>query len=343
MNKIFALLVVAILLVCTTSATLNSVLKDRIASFNKGNLGADSWKDLFDSFLDGADVDKLVTNSTTCVHNTEHGYDDISEAIGHFIQRGWSWENYLDLNGALGNLTPIIRVCYNVTTDSYEDINDHFSKFTSFVDFVMQAKDNAFIHIFDWYDVYAKINDAISRGRNKDLAFQVGRSLNLFLNFKPRGHAYLMHPDVGELPDLRPLEDWLKGFLNGTQILSSDKIKRCVNETDFMVTSIEDANRQFGLHTEDSFREGVFEIADMFAHLKPLNEQCYGGITDVESIIQKYIKSFTSPIDILINAARHFNEIYSDALGAIQHYNHSEWKECGKDCGDVFYNVFVTH
>jgi hypothetical protein len=292
--------------------------------------------------LDGAEIDKVISNSTTCLHNIENGYDDIIEAISHFSKRGWSWENYLDMTGALGDVTGIVRVCFNVTDATITQAREHFNSFDSIVDFALQAKDNAVVHLFDWYDVYTKISEAIEKKRNKDVAFQAGRSARLFLEFTPSMHSELIYGEAVDLPDLRPVEEFLKGFLNGTQILSSDKIQRCVNETEFMVASIEDANTQFSKGTDDGFREGIFEIADMFEHLRPLNEQCYTGFNDVRTIIQKYIKTFKSPLDIVLNAARHFNEIYGDILGSVQHFHNEEWRSMGKDVGDIVFSVFFS-
>lgn len=300
-----------------------------------------TWRDLIDAFLDGGKVDTIVKNTTNCVKNTESSFDNIESAILVFINKGWSWDNWLNFNGALGYLTPFIRTCYDVTNMTVIDFKYYSGKFQNFADFASQAKDNAMFHIFDWYDVIAKINDAIAKSDSKALAYQVGRALNLLLYFKPRGDANLVNTfEVMDIPDLRWLEDFMRGFLNGTRVLSSDRIKKCVNETEFMVKSLEDANKEFAKKTNDGFRSGVFEIGDMFSHMKPLNEQCYYGIGDVEAIIQKYITTFKSPVDILFNAARHFNQLYVDALSLMQHYRNSEYFNAGKDLGDAFYNVF---
>lgn len=344
MQRIVLFVLLTVMLVYTAHGATTRNTQQRIATLLGKSGLTETYKELLDALLEGAGVDNIVANSTECLHDVEHTYDDVGEAISHFVQRGWSWENYLDLNGALGDFTPLIRTCYNVTESSIDQARDHFGQFESFVDFANQAKNNAISHFMDWYDVYYKISEAIDKKRNKDVAFQVGRAFRLLLDFTPK----MVNDNIEEfgeleLPDLRPFEDFLKGFLNGTQILSSDKIKRCVNETEFMVASIEDANTQFRKGTDEGFKEGVFELADMFEHLRPLNEQCYNGIIDVEDIVKKYIKTFTSPLDIILNAARHFNQIYADALGVVQHCKNSEWKECGKDAGDVFYNIFFDH
>ena len=107
------------------------------------------WRELFDAFLDGTNVEKLIDNSTECVHEIITGYDDLNEAIDHISYRGWTWDNYLDLTDALGDTTPIVRVCYDVSTESVQDLKDYFGSFDGFVDFVVQAKDNAIGHLFD--------------------------------------------------------------------------------------------------------------------------------------------------------------------------------------------------
>jgi hypothetical protein len=344
--KIIALCILVLLIAINAQAYSAGYVRNNMKGgvrLESDSPNKDTWKDLVDAFLDGAEVDEYVANSTECVHDTEDTYEDMNEAIGHFIKRGWSWENWLDLNGALGSFTPFVRTCYDVGVGGKEDTMDYINSFDSLVDFAMQAKDNVVVHVFDWYDVIAKFNDAFSRGRNKDVAYQVGRALNLFLIFKPRSAPVQLQAGEVTIPDFRWAEEFLKGFLNGTKVLSSDRVKHCVNETEFMVESIEDANAQFKKKTEESYREGVFELADMFEHLKPLNEECYYGVADVEATVKKYIKTFKSPIDIAINAARHFNELYSDGLALIQHFKNDEWYSAGYDSGDILYNIFFDH
>lgn len=304
------------------------------------SVGKDTWKDYVDAFLEGSTIDEIVANSTECVHDIEDTNEDMTEAITHFIKRGWSLENWFDLNGALGDFTPLIRTCYDVGHDGMEDAKTHFGKFDSLVDFAEQARDNAIIHSIEWFDVVAKFNEAFSKKKGKDIAFQAGRAITLFLNFDARGSNKLTSSQPIQLPDLHWLENLMQGFLNGTQVLSSQRVKNCVNETLFMVDSITDANVQFAKKTDEGFREGVFELGDMFAHLKPLNEECYYGVGDIEATIQKYIKSFKTPIDILFNALKHFNEISVDVISVMQHYNNKEWYDLGFDLGDIFYNVF---
>lgn len=342
MNKIILLVLAVAMMAWTTEAASGFMTNSKIGSLLAKNGLSETYRELIDAFLDGANVDDLIKNSTACLHFLENGYDDLWEAGNHLWVRGWTWENHLDLMKAFGDFTPIVRVCFNVTDDSARNIREHFGKFDGFLDFTMQAKDNAIKHIFDWYDIYAKINDAMTRQRSKDVAFQIGRAVRLLLDFPARmteGELY----QLAELPDFRELQDFLKGFLNGTRLLSSDRIRNCVNETEFMVRSLEDANAQFGKGTDAGFREGLFELADMFAHLKPIHVECQAGWVDVYNVVMKYWKTFSSPLDILFNAMRHFNQLYQGFLAAFQHYYNDDWKSLGRDFGDIFYNVFFDH
>ena len=301
MNKMRLVIMVALLVSVFTSTVAGSTnafirnsIKDNSITVSDSELSA-SWREIFNAFLDGTNIEEHIDNSTECVHNIITGYDDLLEAINHISYRGWDWDNYLDLVGALGDVTPIVRVCYDVSTESVEDVKVYFSSFDDFVDFVIQAKDNAVGHLFDWYEIYDKINEAIKRGKEKDIAFQIGRAVTLLFNFTPKMNDKINENSEVSLPDLEPLEEFLEGFLNGTQVLSSDNIKECVNETQFMVQSVHDANEKFKEQTEEGFKQGVFEIADMFARLRDLNEDCYYGVGDIEDIIMKYYDSFTSP------------------------------------------------
>jgi len=344
MKNIILISLLVMLIACTVSATTTNIIRKNMNGdirLESDSVEAASWKDILYAFLDGADVDKIVANSTKCVKNTDYSYDQLYEGIMHIVTRGWDWDNYLDLLSSVATVTPVVRTCYNVTVSTVKDSKGYINRFTSFTDFVAQARDNALRHIFDWYDVAAKINDAIVRSDQKTLAFQIGRAINLLLYFPPKLN-YIVNSSLqlGEIPDFRWLEDFMKGFINGTKLLSSQNIKTCINETEFIVKSIEDANDQFGKQTDDGYREGVFELADVLEHLRPVNDGCYKGGIDIQTIIQKYIKTFKSPLDIVINAARHFNQIYSDVLGCYQNIHNEKWEEAGKNAGDIFYNIF---
>lgn len=320
-------------------------------SFLRGNtkLETDSnperkptWKEIIDAFIDGTEIDDMFDNTTECVHDFEISYEDIYEATNHFIQRGWTWENWIDLNGAIGTITPLVRTCYDPTHDSINDAKDYFGSFNSIIDFGMQARDNVLVHIFDWYDVSAKINDYFQKGKTKDLANEIGHALNLFFVFDPKSPREARSTQsMNALPDLHWLENFLQGFINGTQVLSSESVVNCVNETLFMVDSLTDANAQFKKGGEEGFKQGVFEIADMCEHSKPLNQECKNGLEDVIKIVQKYINTFKNPSDILFNAAKHFMELYQDSIDFMQSLNKEEWYDAGLDLGDMFYLVFV--
>lgn len=342
--QIIALLVLVLTIAAnaTNYIPLRQAVKGQ-ATNNLDPVNADTWKDILFAFLDGADVDVLVANSTLCISNSINMVNNIEEAVLHIVTRGWDWDNWLDFTSSVGTITPFVRTCYDVTYSSIHLGTDYVDSFSSFIDFANQAKNNAMMHIFDWYDVMAKVNDAIAKKKNKDLAFQIGRAITLLLVFPPKStDVYASEYTELALPDLRPYEDFLKGFINGTQVFGSKSVKSCVNETEFMVKSIEDAQVQFNKKTDEGTRMGVFELADMFEHFRPLNEQCYNGVADVQAIIKKYINTFTSLIDIAINAARHFNQIYGDILGCYQNWRNKKYYEAGKNAGDVFYNVFFT-
>eukprot|EP00345_Euplotes_harpa_P012318 CAMPEP_0168334654 /NCGR_PEP_ID=MMETSP0213-20121227/10412_1 /TAXON_ID=151035 /ORGANISM="Euplotes harpa, Strain FSP1.4" /LENGTH=297 /DNA_ID=CAMNT_0008339371 /DNA_START=62 /DNA_END=952 /DNA_ORIENTATION=+ len=270
----------------------------------------ETYFELIDAAMDGANINDLMKNTTTCVHNIEKGSTEISATIMYFVNYGWSWDNYLNFNGALGNLTPIIRVCYDVIGNSTTSLQEHFSKFQNFVDFVNQAKNNAVKNIFTWYDIYARLQDAITRAKNKDAAFQIGRAARLLLDFPPQGVSQVQQLDAVTLPDLRWLEDFARGFLNGTRVFSSDRIRKCINETDFVVQSFVDGNNCFANGTTNPFRCMVFEVADISEHLRPFNEECYYAGVDVYKVILNYIDTFKTPLDILFNALRNFMTIY---------------------------------
>ena len=338
-------LALALLLLCFSfqSAEARSInFSQKTAHMSPVNRGP-TWKELFDNFLEGVKLDELIDNTTNCVHYVEDGYGDVSEAIGHFIQRGWTWENYLDFLGSLGNMTPITRTCFDVVVESRENLVEYIAEFEGFVDFAGQAWNNAVYNSFTWFSIGTDIWTAIQNNRPREIAFNVGVAVRTFFDFKPKLNAEInVAREVVGLPDLRFLEEFLKGFLEGSQVFSSDNISNCVNQTEFVVASIEDANKEFGKRTEDGFRNGVFELADVFEVLKPLNADCLAGGTDIRNTFISIYKTFQSPLDIVLNAARHFTEISAAALGLYQDFKNGQWHGVGKELGTIFFHVFVT-
>ena len=297
--------------------------------------------EIIDAFFDGAQVDTLIKNSTTCVKQLEKGNDDMYKVFYNVYWYGFTWQYYLDFNGALGDLTPIIRVCYDVIGNSTIALKAHFSKFIDFVDFATQAKDNCVRNLFTWYEVYTRITDAINRGLPKDISYQVGRSVRLFFDFVPKQSAVVDSKLEVSLPDFRPIEDFIVGFLNGTRVISSPSIKKCINETEFIVASFEDGNRCFQNGTVDSFRCAVFEVADVAEHLRPFNEHCVQAGIDVYTTILKYIDTFKTPTDFYFNMMRHIYEIYGDAIAFYQGIVNANWKSSGYNLGEIVFFVFV--
>ena len=207
----------------TKPKAVNNMLKQRLISDAELSI---TWYEIFDGFLDGAQVDTYVKNTTKCVKELERGNDDMNKVAYNVYWYGWKWEYYLDFNGALGDLTPIIRTCYDVVDNSTASAKAHFSRFKDFVDFANQAKDNVGRNIFSWYEIYTRITEAIARPSPREVAYQVGKALKLFFDFIPRSSNDNLTKMSVSLPDFRPFEDFAIGFLNGTRVISSPAIKK---------------------------------------------------------------------------------------------------------------------
>lgn len=338
MNKILIVLLLVVMSAWTAQGASSLLARHKASSLQTSN--AIEWRVLIDGFLEGVGAERLVANSTDCVHNIEFAGDDMIAAVEHFVRRGWTWENYLEFNGALGSFTPVIRVCYDVSLESWATSISHFSRFDGIIDFANQAAQNAATNVFKWYDVGTAIMTAIQTGRQRDLALHIGEALDLLVNFPPRMSASKATPSTVALPDLRPIEEFVRGFLNGTQIFASKRITNCINSTDFVVQSVEDANNQFNKHTEEGFRQGIFELADILEVLRPLNEECAYAVTDIQNILARYIKIFDSPIDIAFNAAKHFNQIFASGSSFLHNWTRARWEDAGMDLGEIFFYIF---
>lgn len=303
-----------------------------------------TWQELFDNFMEGLAIDEMIDNSTNCVHYVEAGYQDISEAINHFVTRGWTFENYLDFLGSLSHATPITRTCFDVVVEGRATFAEYIAEFDGFIDFANQAAQSIITNPFPWIKIGTDIFNAITSKRPKEVAFNIGVAIRTFFAFAPKMYTEInaARRALG-LPDLRPIEDFMRGFLEGSQVFSSDNISNCLNYTEFVVKSVEDANREFGKGGESGFRNGVFEIADVAEVLRPLNEACINGGFDIKSAFLNIYKTFGSPIDIVLNAARHMNQISFAAIGAWQDFRNGNWHSLGKELGQIFYFVFTTN
>lgn len=335
-NAIFALM--AILLVASSAVAVQA----RVIGARTSLKAQPTVEELIDSFLDGFDVNSFVKNSTECIHKSEKGTADMSEAVNHIIHRGWTWENYIDLLGSMGNLTPITRTCFDVAVGAREQISGFFGEFDGFIDFATQVKDAAIVNAWEWYTVSSAIVSAIQNNRPKEVAFQAGKALGLLFKFNPKLTREEFEAIKASVPSLKPLEEFFRGFIEGSTVFDSQYIKDCMTETQFIVTSVEDANREFSRGTDEGFRNGVFEIADIFEKLKPINVGCFNGFDDVVRIVTNMYNTFNSPLDIVINATRNGAAISAAALGVYQGFRNGNWNVVGRESGRIFFLIFKT-
>ena len=339
------LIVLALVLFCSafqTAETRNTNSIPRKASLFTPNRGP-TWQQIFDSFMEGLDLDSMIDNTTNCVHLTEDGYFDVSEAVGHFVQRGWTWENYLDFLGAIGNVTPITRTCFDVVVEARADLAEYVAAFDGFVDFAAQARNNIVNNMFRWVQLTTDLFTAIQNKRAREIAHHSGVIIRAFFDFVPKLDSDISSARaVMDLPDLRPVEELLRGFLEGSRVFASDNISNCLNETEFLVASLEDASREFQKGTDAGFRNGVFEVADIFERLMPLNKNCGNGGEDIIKTFFTIYKNFQSPLDIMANALRHVPEISAAGLGVWQDFKNKEWHGVGKEMGTIFYYIFAA-
>lgn len=339
-NAIFALM--AIMLFTSNLSTMQArlVTNMRHAGLENSLKAQPTYIELLDSFMEGFDIDSIVNNSVECVHKSEVGIEDIGEAVNHLWFRGWTWENHLDFFGSLGNVAPITRTCFDVAVDARQQFSEFFGSFDGVVDFANQVRNGVMRNAWEWYTLGSAIVSAIQTNRPKEIAFNAGKALALLFKFDPVFKATYKSDGVTALPDLRPIEDLLVGFIDGSQVFNSDNVKNCVNNTEFVVASVEDANREFAKRTDAGFRAGVFEIADVFEVLKPLNEYCANGFDDVQVTVQRLIRTFGSPFDIIVNATRHATGISASGLAIWQAWRNSNWKVLGTEAGKIFWYVF---
>ncbi|CAI2373094.1 unnamed protein product [Moneuplotes crassus] len=336
--------------IALTALVLFSSVKTVEASLLKGFLKQNVTANLLDHFMKGMKINELASNTTECVHYSEDAYFHLKSSIQNMTEGNWNVSTHLYFLSSLGNLTPMIKTCYNTTKNGTAEFFEHFNGFHNFTDFMNQTATHVMEHYWDWYKITSSLMFALEGNRTDEVAYQLGAATRLIIDVTPRSAKLDIlrssQPSNSfnlKLPDLRPYERFFSGFINGSHIFNSTNITHCVNETKFMADAFENATYGLSNKTTDGYEHALFDIADVLEHLAPHTEACYGGLIDIMDILNRYNQTIYSPTQLGITAFRNSPALYADAVSAYESYHSSNYTAMGWRIGDFFFNLFANN
>jgi len=226
-----------------------------------------------------------------------------------------------------------------VTEDSEEDIFQYFSQFNSINDFFYQSLKNALVvRMYDWINLIADLERAIENEDWLTVFYILGNGWDLFFNFVPSRSF-----DRFTISSTFSSQvEFIEGFLNGTKVLDSENMGKCIDEANFITDSLAEARKEFAKGKKDHFKNGVFLVSGISPRLILLHGYCYFGFVDTIELAHHYIDKITSPIDIVLNVVVHYMDIITNFWGFIAYTRNDEWFESGQALGSLLYYILFV-
>ena len=297
-----------------------------------------TFEDLIDAFIEGAQLDFKIEHTSDCFHELERGTIEILSAIDYIYVYGLSVDRYFDFLDSLAYVAPMTQTCYAVTEDSAEDIFDYFSQFDNFNDFYRQAIYNMENHIYDWIILSADMNKAWEDQDPVAVFYIAGKAWDLFFNFVPSRSF-----DRFTLSSTFSAQvEFIEGFLDGTKVLDSKNMGKCIDEANFVTDSLAEARNEFAKGKKAHFKNGVFLVSEIFPRLRVYHESCLLGLVDTIELAHHYIDKITSIIDIFLNVVVHYMDIISNFWGFIAYTRNDEWFNSGQALGNLLYYILFV-
>lgn len=289
-------------------------------------------------FLRGAQADEFITNSTACVNATELTVGAFVYSIEGYLADK-SIDNYFNVTKSVSSVTPMLKTCYDVSTDAFDAILNHFTKFTDFFQFMQYFMMNAVGNMADFKNLYDQAEADLANGDYDHIAYLAGVGVRKLFKFEPFNSLDLRQALSAEDEDLfERFWDFTMAFLEGTKVLATP------NMTDCSAAWVE-ADRTFNtavnmIRDGGETREAVFLVADIFGLVYPMNFNCFQGYVEAAAIIASYSSIFDSPLNIFFHLIYNFGRIYDDLAAAVAAATAGDAKALGESIGDVFYILF---
>lgn len=327
---------------------LFSTTKPAEASLIRGFLRPNITMNVLDHFMEGMKINELAVNTTECVHHTDRAYTHLSAAINNISASNWTLNNHFYLLNSLGNIGPMIRTCYNSTRNGTAEFLEHFNGFNNLTDFLNQTRHHLANHTWEFYKEGSALLFALEDNRTDEAAYQLGSLTRLLIDVTPTRHRVNNGLKGSkpfalnfQFPDLRPVSNFLTGFVNGTRILNSDNITHCVNETQYLASAFENATYGIANQTYDGFEHALFDLSHIFDHVGNHSTSCYGGLVDSLDILGDYNETLYSPREFAMNVVRNSFYLYDDAVSAYGNYTQGNQTGLGFSLGDTLFNLFA--
>jgi len=181
---------------------------------------------------------------------------------------------------------------------------------------------------YDWINLIADLERAAENDDALTVFYKLGNGWDLFFNFVPsRTDRFTLSSIFSSEFELTK---FVEGFLNGTKVLDSKNMGKCIDEANFVADSFAEARKEFAIGKKAHFKNGVFLISGTFPRRRVYHESCWLGFVDTIELAHHYIDKITSIIDIVLNVALHYMDIITNFWGFIAYSRKDEWFESGQ-------------
>jgi hypothetical protein len=297
-------------------------------------------------FFKGAGIIPMIDNTTDCINATRDLAKTIDQSVQNMIANGINLDSYLSATVAIGQAQPTIKTCYSPGFDGYKQAANHFSHFSSPKTFFTKMGLKVAFSFFDWYTLYYSFDGAIAKNDTSKILFVAGQFVHTLFDFDEslNGTVSLKSSQNNlEASYLDFTYDIVYNFLNGALILDSTKIEDCESNATAFAGNFDYALTEFKKHTEESTKNGIFAIADIFGGFNDVNTICLGGVDAAWDRVQEYLKILDTPLEIIYNVVWNYRKVYKYLMQTVECTFTMDAKCIGFQGGNLFYQVFAKH
>jgi len=306
----------------------------------------DDYDNYIKAFMKGAKINTTIKNSTDCVDATRDLAKNFTSSINNAISKGLNLDTYLGLTVSLGVAQPMLKLCFNSSLDTYKLTAQHLSQFSDAEVFFEKMGLQVSYSYFAWYRIYYAMEAAIQKKNITQISFLSGQLAYTLFDFDSSLNGTLIFNRdslvSAPLPNsfLSFIYDLVFNFLDGANVLQSDKIKSCQNNVTNFRDNFDYAISEFKKKTEAGLYNGVYTIADLLGSFNSVNTICIGGVQAIWTSIQSYFIIWTAPLEIFFNVVWNYRKVYKYMNDGIQCTFSLDAKCIGYNYGKLVYQIF---
>ena len=142
------------------------------------------------------------------------------------------------------------------------------------------------------------------------------------------------------------LEGLAEGMLNEYAV----HLDACIDDATHIIEIVEEAFKLLGSGEDKSLLKRIMEafqaLGAAFKYVPDLVAECGQAGKDISATISKVILLFSNPtalvLDIAKNVFWHGIQISGDLWHAVIHFQNKNYKEAGRDIGDIIYQLILS-